>query len=58
MNDSYNEYITRNGKTYRYDPDYDCYYTVPVNLSRFDRYAWIAVIVLLSAASIYIEFLR
>lgn len=26
MNELYNETIERNGKIYRYDPDYDCYY--------------------------------
>jgi hypothetical protein len=49
MNDDlYNEYIERRGRQYRYDPDYDCYYAVPVEMSGFDKYAWIITIVVLS----------
>jgi hypothetical protein len=55
MNELYNETITRRGKTYRYDPDADCYYRAPVKLSKFDRYAWLAVIAILSAITIYFE---
>ena len=46
--DAYNEYIERRGRQYRYDPDYDCYYAVPVKLSLFDQWAWIVTIILLS----------
>ena len=56
MNDSYNELIERRGKQYRYDPDYDCYYPVPVKLSTFDKYLWIVAIVLMSAVCLYTEF--
>lgn len=49
MKDPYNDYIERNGKFYRYDPDYDCYYAVPQELSTFDKYSgWIAVIIVLA----------
>ena len=56
MNDSYNELIERRGKQYRYDPDYDCYYPVPVKPSTFDKYLWIVAIVLMSAVCLYTEF--
>lgn len=58
MNELYNEYIERRGKTYRYDPDYDCYYAVPVKLSKFDQWAWIVMIAGLGAVCFYLEFLR
>ena len=58
MNELYNEYIKRNGKVYRYDPDYDCYYAVPVKLSKFDQWAWIVVIVLLASLCYWVEYIR
>ena len=56
MNDLYNETIERRGKLYRYDPDYDCYYPVYADRSRWDQYGWILVIVLLAAIALYFEF--
>jgi hypothetical protein len=47
MNEQYEQTIEVNGRIYRYDPDYDCYYRVPVQLSTFDKYAWIVVILAL-----------
>ena len=58
MNELYNKTIVINGKTYQYDPDYDCYYRVPVKLSTFDKYAWIVTIVLLSTVCIYVEYFK
>ncbi len=60
MNDSYNEYITRNGHRYRYDPDYDCYYRVfsPKELTHWHRYSWIYIAAILAAVCYYVEFLR
>ena len=42
--------ITRNGHTYRYDPDYDCYYRVFSraeydSLSHGEKYGWLYVCV-------------
>jgi hypothetical protein len=50
MNDSYNETVTRNGKTYHYDPDHDIYYCrySTGDMSHFDRYAWIYLIFMLA----------
>ena len=55
MNELYNEYIERNGKLYRYDPDYDCYYAVPVKLSLFDQYAWIVVTIALAVVCYFVS---
>jgi hypothetical protein len=55
MND---ETIERRGKIYRYDPDFDCYFAVPVKLSRWDRWGWLTVITLLTAIAYWAEFLR
>jgi len=56
MNDLYNETIERHGKTYRYDPDHDCYYAVHCDRSPWDQWGWIVVILVLSAIALYFEF--
>lgn len=50
MNDLYNETIVRRGQTYRYDPDYDCYYRVPTqeDLTHWNRWSWMYSIVILA----------
>jgi len=60
MNDSYNETITRNGQTYRYDPDYDCYYRVntSADVSHINQFGWIYVTALLCAIAYYVEYWR
>jgi len=57
-NDEYNHIEIIRGRQYRYDPDYDCYYSVPVKLSRFDQWAWIVTIAVLAGLSFYLEFVR
>ena len=61
-NDLYNITIEKNGRQYRYDPDYDCYYRVYtrdeyVELPHWDKYSWIYVIVVLCAIAYYVEFI-
>jgi hypothetical protein len=56
MNNSHNETVTRQGKTYLYDPDHDCYYAVHSDRSRWDSYGWLAVILALSTVALYFEF--
>jgi len=58
VNELYEKTIEIEGRVYRYDPDYDCYYRVPVKLSTFDKYAWIVVTLLLSMVVMYIEYCR
>jgi hypothetical protein len=60
MNDLYNETITRNGRIYRYDPDYDCYYRVcnPRDLTHWNQFGWIYVVAVLSAVCYYVEYVR
>lgn len=58
MNELYNERIIRNGKEYRYDPDYDCYYPVQGNLSTTGKYGWIMVTLVLCAVAIWVEYIR
>jgi hypothetical protein len=62
MNNQLNEYIDKDGKLYRYDPDYDCYYRVftrdeYADLPHWDKHSWIYVIVALCAIAYYVEFL-
>jgi len=54
-NDLYNETITRNGKTYHYDPDMDCYYSRYTNESTASRYAWIVLVIALAMFCYWIE---
>jgi hypothetical protein len=60
MNNPLNETIVKNGVTYRYDPDYDCYYRVYAceDLTHLQLYGWIYVVALLAAVAYYVEFLR
>jgi hypothetical protein len=63
MNQLNNDYIDRNGHTYRYDPDYDCYYRVFTRdeydeLPHWDKYSWLYCIAVLAAICYYVEFLR
>ena len=58
MNDLYNETITRNGKTYYYDPDHDCYSSRSTDEGPIGRHAWIAVVLFLAIVCYYIEFAR
>ena len=58
MNESYEQTIEINGKTYRYDPEYDCYYRVQVKLSTFDKYGWIVTAIVLLAIVIFLEWYR
>lgn len=60
MNDLYNETIVKNGNTYRYDPDYDCYYRVYTrkDLTHMNQFGWIYVTALLCAVCYYAEFIH
>ena len=56
MNDLYNETITRNGKTYHYDPDRDIYYCRYLDESTASKYAWIVLCVVLAIAAWYLDY--
>ena len=56
MNDLYNETITRNGKTYHYDPDMDIYYRRYSDESTASKYAWIVLCVVLGLAAVFLEY--
>jgi hypothetical protein len=63
MNNQLNEYIDKDGKLYRYDPDYDCYYRVfardeYADLPHWSKYNWLYVIAVLAAICYYVEFLQ
>jgi hypothetical protein len=58
MNKQHEQTIEVNGRIYQYDPDCDCYYRVPVELSTFDKYAWIVTAVVLLALVIFLEWYR
>jgi hypothetical protein len=63
MNNPHNELILKDGRKYRYDPDYDCYYRVRspeeyAALSHWEKHSWLYVIAVLAAICYYVEFLQ
>jgi hypothetical protein len=60
MNESYTETVTCNGKTYRYDPDHDCYYAQDhwKDMSPIQAWSPILVLAVLCGVAIYLEFFR
>jgi hypothetical protein len=54
VTEQYNQTIVYQGRTYHYDRDYDCFYPniEAEELSLWDRYGWIVVIIALTAISI------
>lgn len=46
-NDDYNHTIEFRGRTYRYDPDMDQFYPVREQLSTWDQWGWIVVVIVL-----------
>jgi hypothetical protein len=62
-NDQYNHTIVKDGRQYRYDPDYDCFYRVFTRdeyseLPHWDKYNWIYVTVVLCAICYYVQFIH
>ena len=63
MDDKYKDCIHKDGKLYRYDLDYDCYYRVfsreeYVELPHWDKYSWLYCVAVLAAICYYVEFIR
>ena len=65
MNDLYNETIEINGKTYRYDPDHDCYYRSYPQTPETARERWtrigvavLLLIILVVGAPPFLEWLK
>jgi len=48
MNDLYEKSITVNGVVYHYDPDRDVYYRRYGDLTTWDRWGWIGVIIVMA----------
>lgn len=55
MNKQYEPYEIIRGRKYRYDPDFDAYYAVGDPESTVSRWAWVAVVTLLSIVCLAIE---
>jgi hypothetical protein len=55
VNELYEKTIEVEGRVYRYDPDRDVYYREfePVG---WDAWGWLAVILVLAAVGLYLEF--
>ena len=62
-NDQYNHTIVKDGKTYRYDPDYDCFYRIYTrndwnDLPHWEKYNWLyvsAVLCVICAIVTYVK---
>jgi len=63
MNQQDNHTVQKDGKYYRYDSDYDCFYRVYTRdeyneFPHWDKYSWIYVVLFLSAIAYYVEYVR
>ncbi len=58
MNELYERTIEVNGVVYHYDPDQDIYYRRYGEMSRWDRWSPLIVIVLLTAVAVWVEYFR
>ena len=57
----YDTYIEHRGRSYRYDPDYDCFYAASPRWAEptvWDRYSPLIIFILLCIIALYIEYLR
>jgi hypothetical protein len=52
----HNETITRQGKTYCYDPESDVYRAEPQSLSHWDAFGWIYVTLVLAVTCYGVEY--
>ena len=52
--------IDKDGRKYRYDPEYDCWYRVFAreDLTHMSQFGWIYVTAVLCAICYYVEYLR
>jgi ABC-type multidrug transport system permease subunit len=57
LNDQYSQSVTYQGRIYRYDPDYDCFYPAydSSQSSHWENYGWIWVILVLSMLVLILE---
>ena len=63
MDDKYKDCIDKNGKLYRYDPDYDCWYRVftrdeYADLPHWDKHGWLYCVAALTAICFYVEYIH
>ena len=63
MDDNYKDCIDKNGRKYRYDPDYDCWYRVFTrdeyrDLPHWSKYNWLYCIAVLAASCFYVEYIH
>ncbi len=56
LDEQYLQHIEYQGRLYRYDPDYDCFYAITSweSQSYWDRWGWIWVLLALSAIALYL----
>lgn len=62
-NDEYKDCIQKDGKHYRYDPDYDCFYRIftrdeYADLPHWEKYNWLYVTAILCAICYYVQFIH
>ena len=63
MNDQYNHTIEKNGKQYRYDPDYDCFYRIYTrdeyaDLPHWEKYNWLYVSAILCVICAIVTYVK
>ena len=57
LNDQYSQSVTYQGRIYRYDPDYDCFYPLTrwEDQSHWDRWSWIYAIIVLAILAYFVS---
>ncbi len=57
LDEQYQQHIVYNGRTYFYDPDYDCFYASRPwsELSYWDRYGWLYVTAVLAVICYFVS---
>jgi hypothetical protein len=63
MDNNLKDCINRDGRYYRYDPDYDCWYRVFTRdeydlLPHWSKYNWLYTIAVLTAICFYLEYIH
>ena len=59
-NDQYDTTVEHRGRLYRYDPDYDCFYSVDryKDLTPWEAWAPLIVMLILCAIAVWAEYFR
>ena len=60
INEQYTQQFVYRGKTYFYDPDYDCFYAITPweEMTYWDKYGWLWATAVLSLICVYLSYYK